>query len=103
MLAGKRSRAVRWKRQQNAVASKPRFISNDRSVDSLDASICAEIRTKIPDTIAWDYNFEPAGANPLTFTVKSAALKEAIEDLEWPGSSIQIILEPELPSVTLRK
>ncbi|XP_028185146.1 uncharacterized protein LOC114371987 [Glycine soja] len=70
MLAGKRSRAVRWKRQQNAVASKPRFISNDRSVDSLDASICAEIRTKIPDTIAWDYNFEPAGANPLTFTVK---------------------------------
>ncbi|KAG4983345.1 hypothetical protein JHK87_028094 [Glycine soja] len=41
-----------------------------KSVDSLDASICAEIRTKIPDTIAWDYNFEPAGANPLTFTVK---------------------------------
>ncbi|KAL2993877.1 hypothetical protein AAZX31_10G136700 [Glycine max] len=70
-----------------------------KSVDSLDASIFAEIRTRIPDTIAWDYNFEPAGANPLTFTVKSAALKEAIEDLEWPGSSIQIILEPEPPSV----
>lgn len=41
-----------------------------RSVDSLDASICAEIRTRIPDTVAWDYNFEPAGTNPLTFTVK---------------------------------
>lgn len=73
-----------------------------KSVDSLDASICAEIRTRIPDTIAWDYNFQPAGTNPLTFTVKSAALKEAIEDLEWPGSSIQIILQPDPPSVTLR-
>ncbi|XP_058747278.1 uncharacterized protein LOC131620289 [Vicia villosa] len=73
-----------------------------KSVDSLDASICAEIRTRIPDTIAWDYNFEPAGANPLTFTVKSAALKEAIEDLEWPGSSIQITMEPDPPCVTLR-
>ncbi|KAJ1442436.1 Rad1/Rec1/Rad17 [Sesbania bispinosa] len=73
-----------------------------KSVDSLDASICAEIRTRIPDTIAWDYNFEPAGINPLTFTVKSAALKEAIEDLEWPGSSIQIILEPDPPSVMMR-
>ncbi|KAK2407682.1 exodeoxyribonuclease III [Trifolium repens] len=73
-----------------------------KSVDSLDASICAEIRTRIPDTIAWDYNFEPAGTNPLTFTVKSAALKEAIEDLEWPGSSIQITMEPDPPSVTLR-
>lgn len=73
-----------------------------KSVDSLDASICAEIRTRIPDTIAWDYNFEPAGANPLTFTVKSAALKEAIEDLEWPGSSIKITLEPDPPSVSLR-
>ncbi|KAE9614494.1 putative exodeoxyribonuclease III [Lupinus albus] len=73
-----------------------------KSVDSLDASICAEISTRIPETIAWDYNFEPAGANPLTFTVKSAALKEAIEDLEWPGSSIQIILEPDPPSVRFR-
>lgn len=73
-----------------------------KSVDSPDASICAEIRTRIPDTVAWDYNFEPAGTNPLTFTVKSAALKEAIEDLEWPGSSIQIILEPDPPSVTMR-
>lgn len=73
-----------------------------KSIDSLDASICAEIRTRIPDTVAWDYNFEPAGTNPLTFTVKSAALKEAVEDLEWPGSSIQITMEPDPPSVTLR-
>lgn len=41
-----------------------------RKVDSLDASIYAEIRTRIPDTMPWDYNFEPAGTNPLTFTVK---------------------------------
>lgn len=41
-----------------------------RSVDSLDAGIYAEIRTRIPDTISWDYNFEPAGNTPITFTVK---------------------------------
>ncbi|XP_074339266.1 uncharacterized protein LOC141677298 isoform X2 [Apium graveolens] len=63
-----------------------------KSVDSLDACIYAEIRTRIPETISWDYNFEPAGSTPLSFTVKSAALKEAIDDLEWPGSSIQIDL-----------
>ncbi|XP_059656846.1 uncharacterized protein LOC132303557 [Cornus florida] len=73
-----------------------------KSVDSLDACIYAEIRTRIPDVISWDYNFEPAGSTPLSFTVKSAALKEAIDDLEWPGSSIQIILQPVPPSVTFR-
>ncbi|XP_031248737.1 uncharacterized protein LOC116106509 [Pistacia vera] len=73
-----------------------------KSVDSPDASIYAEIRTKIPDTISWDYNFEPAGSTPLSFTVKSAALKEAIDDLEWPGSSIQIKLQPDPPSVTFK-
>ncbi|XP_021893812.1 uncharacterized protein LOC110811581 isoform X2 [Carica papaya] len=73
-----------------------------KSVDSLDACIYAEIRTRIPDTISWDYNFEPAGTTPLTFTVKSAALKEAIDDLEWPGSSILIILQPVPPCVTFK-
>ncbi|KAK3041556.1 hypothetical protein RJ639_000690 [Escallonia herrerae] len=109
-----------------------------KSVDSLNACIYAEIRTRIPDTISWDYNFEPAGSAPLSFTVKylhkvdpfdqvsykkkqkkksliidvlrlniapcskSSALKEAIDDLEWPGSSIQIILQPVPPSVTFR-
>uniref|UniRef100_A0A7N2RE60 Cell cycle checkpoint protein RAD1 n=1 Tax=Quercus lobata TaxID=97700 RepID=A0A7N2RE60_QUELO len=73
-----------------------------RSVDSLDACIYAEIRTRIPETISWDYNFEPAGITPLSFTVKSAALKEAIDDLEWPGSSVQIILQPDPPSVTFK-
>lgn len=33
---------------------------------------------------------------------QSAALKEAIDDLEWPGSSIQIILEQTPPSVTFK-
>ncbi|KAL4340659.1 hypothetical protein GQ457_08G025040 [Hibiscus cannabinus] len=73
-----------------------------KSVDSHDACIYAEIRTRIPDTISWDYNFEPAGSTPLTFTVKSAALKEAIDDLEWPGSSIQIIVQPDPPCVTFK-
>ncbi|KAG6788613.1 hypothetical protein POTOM_004685 [Populus tomentosa] len=73
-----------------------------KSADSLDDCIYAEIRTRIPETISWDYNFEPAGSTPLSFTVKSAALKEAIDDLEWPGSSIQIILKPVPPSVTFR-
>ncbi|XP_024021719.1 uncharacterized protein LOC21400754 isoform X2 [Morus notabilis] len=65
-------------------------------------NIYAEIRTRIPDTISWDYNFEPAGSTPLTFTVKTAALKEAIDDLEWPGASIQITVQPNPPSVTFR-
>lgn len=73
-----------------------------KSADSLDDCIYAEIRTRIPETISWDYNFEPAGSTPLSFTVKSAALKEAIDDLEWPGSCIQIILKPVPPSVTFR-
>lgn len=41
-----------------------------RSVDSEDACIYAEIRTRIPETVSWDYNFEPAGSNPISFTVK---------------------------------
>ncbi|PKI45735.1 hypothetical protein CRG98_033868 [Punica granatum] len=70
-----------------------------KSIDSLDACIYAEIRTRIPETISWDYDFEPAGSTPLSFTCKSAALKEAIDDVEWPGSSIQITLQPSPPSV----
>ncbi|KAM5573467.1 hypothetical protein ABKV19_013155 [Rosa sericea] len=73
-----------------------------KSVDSLESCIYAEIRTRIPDTVSWDYNFEPAGSTPISFTVKSAALKEAIDDLEWPGSSIQISLQPNPPTVTFR-
>lgn len=38
----------------------------------------------------------------LVFNFQSAALKEAIDDLEWPGSSIQIILQPVPPSVTFK-
>ncbi|ONK79988.1 uncharacterized protein A4U43_C01F12560 [Asparagus officinalis] len=73
-----------------------------KSVDSPDACIYAEIRTRIPETISWDYNFEPAGSVPVTFTVRSAVLKEAVDDLEWPGSSIQLLLQPQPPSVTFR-
>ncbi|CAM8940824.1 unnamed protein product [Rhodiola kirilowii] len=73
-----------------------------RSIDSLDACIYAVIRTTIPDTISWDYNFEPIGSTPVTFTAKSAVLKEGIDDLEWPGSSIQINLQPDPPCITFR-
>ncbi|OVA04747.1 Rad1/Rec1/Rad17 [Macleaya cordata] len=73
-----------------------------KSVDSPDACTYAEMRTRIPETISWDYNFEPAGSTPLSFTVESAALKEAIDDLEWPGASIQITLQPDPPCVTFR-
>ncbi|KAK6119496.1 hypothetical protein DH2020_046759 [Rehmannia glutinosa] len=134
-----------------------------RSVDSPDACIYAEIRTRIPETISWDYNFEPAGSTPLikqnfensgflelqvakhgaacyhsiscnlgcvqgmlscmqTLLARpsrvldllrripsmlranepATALKEAIDDLEWPGSSIQIKLQPTPPSVIFK-
>ncbi|XP_042443790.1 uncharacterized protein LOC122028890 isoform X2 [Zingiber officinale] len=73
-----------------------------KSVDTPDAYIYAEIRTRIPDTIAWDYNFEPIGSVPVSFTVKSSVLKEAVDDLEWPCSSIQISLQPDPPAVTFR-
>ncbi|KAL5550584.1 hypothetical protein UlMin_000760 [Ulmus minor] len=39
------------------------------------------------------------GCSILFFT---SALKEAIDNLEWPGASIQITLQPTPPSVTFR-
>ncbi|GAB4857856.1 hypothetical protein Ancab_015762 [Ancistrocladus abbreviatus] len=73
-----------------------------KSLDSVDACIYAELRTRIPETSSWECNFEPAGATPLYFTVKSAVLREAIDDLEWPGSSVEMTLKPDPPSVTFR-
>ncbi|XP_044466526.1 uncharacterized protein LOC123196527 [Mangifera indica] len=54
--------------------------------------------------ISWDYNFEPADfpGTFCVFTLESAALKEAIDDLEWPGSSIQIKLRPDPPSISFK-
>ena len=103
---------------------------------SPDACLYAEIRTRIPDTVSWDYHFEHDGNTPVTFTVKvlsmhpvfllalgsmyqlfilvhqeymicylkfqSAVLKETIDDLEWPGSSIQIRMQPDPPTVILK-
>ncbi|KAJ3672502.1 hypothetical protein LUZ60_007223 [Juncus effusus] len=73
-----------------------------KSVGLPDACLYAEIRTRIPDTISWEYHFEQAANTPLTFTIKSAILKEAIDDLEWPGVSIQIIMQKDPPSVILK-
>lgn len=38
----------------------------------------------------------------MAINMQSAALKEAIDDLEWPGSSIQVSLQPAPPVVTFR-
>ncbi|KAK3128291.1 hypothetical protein QOZ80_6BG0459490 [Eleusine coracana subsp. coracana] len=73
-----------------------------KSVGSPDACMYAEIRTRLPDTVSWDFQFEHAGNTPVTYTVKSAILKESIDDLEWPGSSIQIQMQPDPPSVILK-
>ncbi|RWW36891.1 hypothetical protein BHE74_00058047 [Ensete ventricosum] len=40
------------------------------TVDSPDACIYAEIRTRIPDTISWDYNFQSTGNVHATFTIR---------------------------------
>ncbi|CAA6663178.1 unnamed protein product [Spirodela intermedia] len=72
------------------------------SVDSVDVCIYAEIRTRIADTISWDCDFGPSRNNPLSFTIKTASLKEAIDDLEWPSSTIQILLQPEPSSVVFK-
>ncbi|KAL6606273.1 hypothetical protein ACP70R_041926 [Stipagrostis hirtigluma subsp. patula] len=73
-----------------------------KSVGSPDACMYAEIRTRIPDTVPWDYHFEHAGNTPVNFAIKSAILKESIDDLEWPGSTIQILMQPDPPSVILK-
>ncbi|XP_075486132.1 uncharacterized protein LOC142525667 isoform X3 [Primulina tabacum] len=59
-----------------------------------------EMRTRIPETVSWDYNFGTAGNTPMSFT--APALKEAIDDLEWSGSNIQINLMSSPQSVAFR-
>ncbi|KAK8953527.1 hypothetical protein KSP40_PGU000060 [Platanthera guangdongensis] len=77
---------------------------NILGADIIQDDVCtyAEIRTRIPDTISWDYHFEHTGNVPVTFTIRSAVLKEAIDDLEWPSSAVQIRIQPDPPSVTFR-
>lgn len=72
-------------------------------IDANETSMYAELRTRIPDTIPRDFSVDDENAGtPQSFAVKSAALKEAIDDLEWPGSSIQISICPNPPSVVFR-
>ncbi|XP_078440084.1 PCNA domain-containing protein [Wolffia australiana] len=73
-----------------------------KSVDSSDVCTYAEIRTRIADTISWDRNFGPSRDNRQSFTIRTSALKEAIDDLEWPSSTVQILLQPEPPCVVLK-
>ncbi|PHT28528.1 hypothetical protein CQW23_31870 [Capsicum baccatum] len=51
---------------------------DQRSVESSYSCSYAEIRTRIPDTISWDYNFEPAGSTPLSFTVKKQSTNQRV-------------------------
>lgn len=61
-----------------------------------------EIRTLVPDSLPHDYSLsqELHGSAPHSFAVRSAALKEAIDDLEWPGGSIQLRINSQPPMVT---
>eukprot|EP00250_Pteridium_aquilinum_P010703 c19576_g1_i1 orf=51-707(-) len=72
-------------------------------IDANETCMYAEIRTRIPDTVPRDFSLDDENSStPQSFAVKSAALKEAIDDLEWPGSSIQISICPDPPSVIFR-
>eukprot|EP00850_Spirogloea_muscicola_P001171 SM000004S15041 [mRNA] locus=s4:924473:926130:- [translate_table: standard] len=59
----------------------------------------AEIRTRVRDRIPRGYSIDAGGQGRSAI---SAALKEAIEDLEWPGASVQVIATPVPPTVSFR-
>ncbi|KAH9539485.1 hypothetical protein CY35_15G060000 [Sphagnum magellanicum] len=71
-------------------------------IDANNSCINAEIRTRIPESIPREYIIDDEGNLPISFAVKSAALKEVIDDLEWPGSNITITLSPAPPGVSFR-
>ncbi|CAM6100899.1 unnamed protein product [Calypogeia fissa] len=73
-------------------------------IDAHDTCINAWISTRDPDTVPRDYSIEDisAGLTPTSFAVKSAALKDAIEDLEWPGASISLTMCPNPPRVIFK-
>ncbi|KAM3397786.1 hypothetical protein P3S68_001299 [Capsicum galapagoense] len=55
-----------------------------------------EIRTRIPDTISRDYNFEPVGSTPLSFTVKVSKNEEGDEErkgIRLIGASRVVLLD----------
>eukprot|EP00850_Spirogloea_muscicola_P025531 SM003409S12857 [mRNA] locus=s3409:25:1006:- [translate_table: standard] len=64
----------------------------------------AEIRTRVPDRIPRGYSIDAGGQgrSAIVFALKSAALKEAIEDLEWPGASVEVIATPVPPTISFR-
>lgn len=59
----------------------------------------AEIRTQMPESIPRDHSLQEEGQ--VSFAVRSNLLKEAVEDLEWPGGSVRLSLSPHPPTVTL--
>jgi hypothetical protein len=47
-------------------------------------------------------NFQRPRDNSSPLEFQSAILKESVDDLEWPGSSIQIRFQPDPPSVIFK-
>ncbi|KAK8965317.1 hypothetical protein KSP40_PGU012269 [Platanthera guangdongensis] len=66
-------------------------------MDFPDVCMYAEIRTRIPDTISYQFYLDPYHLIYRLFNLQSAVLKEAIDDLEWPCSAVQIHIQPILP------
>ncbi|CAI7895274.1 unnamed protein product, partial [Closterium sp. NIES-53] len=68
------------------------------------SSIGAEIRTLLPDMNppewALDVDTSTPQNAPVSFAIRSGALKELIEDLEWPGASVRISISPQPAGVT---
>eukprot|EP00897_Mesotaenium_endlicherianum_P006590 jgi/Mesen1/595/ME001074S10751 len=95
-----------------------------RLIDFNQTCIDAELRTRIPDGIPRDFVLDDDSAErPVSFAIRrlfrmtlvdlisfsaravfpqSAALKEVLEDLEWPGASVQLSMQPEPPQVSFR-
>lgn len=68
-----------------------------RSVSPLRYSDASYLSTGIMHSAHQEYN----DSQPKV-PFQSAILKETIDDLEWPGSSIQIRMQPDPPTVIFR-
>ncbi|GFZ00796.1 PCNA domain-containing protein [Actinidia rufa] len=91
--------SVRWKRHQDAVVE----LSEHGIVLIVEESRCLQAKVYLQRENLLRLRQAPIDPSNIgVFNPQSSALKEAIDDLEWPGSSIQITLQPVPPSVTFR-
>eukprot|EP00898_Chlorokybus_atmophyticus_P007186 jgi/Chlat1/7469/Chrsp6S07502 len=65
------------------------------------SSASTPLKTLTLENAIMDYAIAdgPDDPPPVSFAVKSTALRDAIDDLEWPGSSITMTVRPHPPSV----